>query len=97
MSLSKSILHRKEKRKTYREKGRRAAEYVRSCRNHGGCEWCKRNRMINTLRHEEDLRLGLLEAFYTFPSNYYDERSDLDNYEQEVYNSLDINEHKTKR
>lgn len=41
MSLDKAILHRKEYRKPYR--GSKAID--KSCRNHGGCEWCKQNRL----------------------------------------------------
>ena len=47
MSLNKSITHGKEYRKPYR--GAKAID--RTCRNHGGCEWCKENRM-----HKNDKR-----------------------------------------
>ena len=40
MSLDKAIEHGKEKRKLYR--GVKA--FDSSCRNHGSCLWCKRNR-----------------------------------------------------
>lgn len=40
MSLDKAIEHGKEKRKEYR--GSKAID--KSCRNHGGCPWCERNR-----------------------------------------------------
>lgn len=40
MSLDKAIEHGKEHRKPYRG----AKAYFRSCRNHGGCPWCERNR-----------------------------------------------------
>lgn len=40
MGLEKAILHGKEKRKPYTG----AKRYFRSCRNHGGCPWCTRNR-----------------------------------------------------
>ena len=46
MALNKAIEHGKEKRQPYR--GTKA--YVCSCRNHGTCEWCKRNRMYKTIR-----------------------------------------------
>lgn len=42
MSLDKAIEHGKEKRKPYR--GIKAIDYT--CRNHGSCEWCKRNRQF---------------------------------------------------
>ena len=40
MSLDKAIEHGKEHRKPYR--GSKAIDGT--CRNHGGCEWCKANR-----------------------------------------------------
>lgn len=41
MSLDKAIEHKKEHRKPYR--GSKAIDS--SCRNHGSCEWCRRNRL----------------------------------------------------
>lgn len=52
MSLDKSIESGKEHRRQYR--GSKCIDS--SCRNHGGCEWCKENRMINKLRREEAMR-----------------------------------------
>lgn len=43
MGLEKAIKYGKEKRKEYR--GAKAID--RTCRNHGSCEWCKRNRLYN--------------------------------------------------
>lgn len=40
MSLDKAIKYGKEKRKPY--KGSKI--FDKSCRNHGGCPWCERNR-----------------------------------------------------
>ena len=40
MSLDKAILHGKEHRKAYH--GSKSID--RTCRNHGGCEWCAENR-----------------------------------------------------
>jgi len=40
MSMDKAIAHGKEHRKPYRHSGR----FDRTCRPHGGCPWCKRNR-----------------------------------------------------
>ena len=40
MSLDKAIEHGKEYRKEYR--GSKAID--KTCRNHGGCEWCEENR-----------------------------------------------------
>ena len=46
MSLDKSIAQGKERRKQYR--GSKAID--RSCRNHGGCDWCLENRMYKNLK-----------------------------------------------
>ena len=40
MSLDKAIAHKKEKRKRYRG----SKQFFGSCRNHGSCPWCERNR-----------------------------------------------------
>ena len=40
MSLDKAIEHGKEKRKPYY----RAKAVDKTCRSHGSCPWCKRNR-----------------------------------------------------
>ncbi len=50
MSLVKAIEHGKERRKAY--KGSKAVD--KSCRNHGGCDWCRMNRLVRARR--EDLR-----------------------------------------
>jgi hypothetical protein len=44
MSLDKAITSGKEKRKHYRK----SQAVDRSCRNHGGCPYCDRNRFYNT-------------------------------------------------
>ncbi len=51
MSLDKAISHGKEHRKPYRG----SKEIDRSCRNHGSCEWCRRNRLHKFRKNEEDL------------------------------------------
>lgn len=58
MSLNKAIEHGKEKRKPYT--GGKAID--RTCRNHGGCEWCKTNRLYQRLRMEEASRWALEES-----------------------------------
>ena len=40
MSLDKAIEHGKEKRKPYRG----SKKIDGTCRNHGSCKWCERNR-----------------------------------------------------
>ena len=49
MSLDKSIVHGKEKRRPYH--GAKADD--KSCRNHGGCKWCLANRMHKYKKMEE--------------------------------------------
>lgn len=49
MSLDKSIEHRKEKRKPYRGSKR----FDRTCRNHGGCDWCKGNRLYSAKKRRD--------------------------------------------
>lgn len=44
MSLDKGIKHGKERRKQYR--GVKA--YCKMCRNHGGCDYCRHNRLHNS-------------------------------------------------
>ena len=48
MSLEEAIEHGKEKRKPYI--GAKAIDYT--CRNHGGCEWCKGNRTYKNDKKE---------------------------------------------
>lgn len=47
--LDKAIEHGKEHRKQYR--GSKA--FDRTCRNHGGCDWCKDNRLYRTNKLKE--------------------------------------------
>ncbi len=49
MSLNKAIEHGKERRKPYHG-GKMIAH---SCRNHGGCEWCRGNREYGNKKREE--------------------------------------------
>lgn len=49
MGLDKAIEHGKEKRKPYT--GAQAID--RTCRNHGTCEYCERNRLYQRLKIEE--------------------------------------------
>ena len=48
MSLDKAIEHKKEHRKQYR--GCKAID--RSCRNHGSCDVCRRNRLYKIRRRK---------------------------------------------
>lgn len=47
--LDKAIKYGKEKRKPYR--GSKACD--KTCRNHGGCEWCTGNRLYKTKKQEK--------------------------------------------
>lgn len=49
MGLEKAIEHGKEHRKPYQ--GAKAID--RTCRNHGGCEWCKGNRTYKYDKQKE--------------------------------------------
>lgn len=48
MSLNKAIEHGKEHRKPYRK----SKAIDKSCRNHGGCPWCKANRMYQITKEK---------------------------------------------
>ena len=58
MSLDKVIAHGKEYRRPYR--GNKAVDYT--CRNHGGCDWCKNNRIYNEKRELEKMKCRLDES-----------------------------------
>lgn len=53
MSLNKAIAQGKEHRKPY---GKTSGTYAKSvdctCRNHGSCYWCMKNRLHNTRKKE---------------------------------------------
>ena len=49
MSLDKAIEHNKEPRKPYR--GSKAID--KTCRNHGSCPWCQRNRKYKENKREK--------------------------------------------
>ena len=57
MALDKAIKYGKEHRKEYI--GCKAIDC--SCRNHGGCEWCRDNRMYQRKRIDEASAMALLE------------------------------------
>jgi hypothetical protein len=58
MSRDKAIKHGKEKRKAYR--GSKAIDT--SCRNHGRCPYCKRNRLFKNLKYKIEAELQLEES-----------------------------------
>lgn len=53
MAFTKAIEHKKEHRKIYR--GSKA--FDASCRNHGGCNWCLKNRIYKYDKKKEATRL----------------------------------------
>ena len=57
MSLDKAIEHGKEYRKEYR--GSKAID--KTCRNHGGCEWCEENRKHKYLIKEVAIKERMKE------------------------------------
>lgn len=57
MSLNKAIDHGKEHRKPYT--GSKAID--KSCRNHGGCEWCVENRKHKNDKREEAMKDRIVE------------------------------------
>ena len=57
MSLDKGILHNKEHRKPYY--GSKAID--KTCRNHGGCDWCLENRMYRSNKLDEAAAAALKE------------------------------------
>ncbi len=52
MSLDKAIIHKKERRKPWRGSKR----FDKTCRNHGGCDWCKGNRLYSTKKKMESAK-----------------------------------------
>lgn len=57
MSLNKSIVHGKERRKPYQ--GAKAID--RACWNHGSFWWCKGNRIYNSGQREDQQAQKLKE------------------------------------
>ena len=59
MALDKAIEHGKEHRKPYRG----AKKVDSSCRNHGGCPWCKGNR-TNKEKSKDKVAKKHIRDFY---------------------------------
>ena len=57
MSLDKAIKHGKEHRKEYR--GSKVID--KTCRNHGGCKWCEKNRKHKYLVKEVAIKERMKE------------------------------------
>ena len=58
MSLDKAIRAGKEHRKAYH--GNKAVDMM--CRNHGGCEYCRRSRTYRTQKEIEKCRFSRIDA-----------------------------------
>ena len=58
--LNKAIEHGKERRKPYR--GSKA--FDKTWRNHGGCDWCRENRLHKFKKEEEKTLDKLKEISY---------------------------------
>ena len=58
MSLDKAILYGKERRRPYT--GAKAID--RTCRNHGGCGWCRDNLMYQNRREIEKAKQKIKEV-----------------------------------
>lgn len=82
MSLDKAIEHRKEHRKQYT--GSEAID--KSCRCHGGCEWCLGNRQHKNLKRVQ-------ESINTLMEEWYDEKL-IEQLTWEWYNDMIKEEHK---
>lgn len=57
MSLDKSIKSGKEHRKEYYG----SKSFDRSCRNHGGCDWCEENRKYKYIKKIQEIGLKMEE------------------------------------
>ena len=60
MSLKKAIKYGKEHRKPYTD----SRAFDKSCRNHGGCDFCKDNRLYSTNKALEAAKEQLKENTY---------------------------------
>ena len=58
MSLDKAIKHKKEKRKPYR--GGKAIDV--NCRNHGSCDFCRKNRLHQTIKQKLQAQYAIDDA-----------------------------------
>ena len=58
MSLDKAIKHGKEHRKPY--SGAKAVDCT--CRNHGSCPWCRRNRLFK-FRDKKQEEREVIDAY----------------------------------
>lgn len=59
MSFHKAIKYGKEHRKEYC--GAKSIDHT--CRNHGGCDWCKGNRLYSSQKRIEKMNLKYVDQF----------------------------------
>lgn len=80
MSLDKAIKHNKEYRKPYYG----AKSVDKNCRNHGTCDWCKRNRLYSTNKRIAACNYEY-EQFWDYFYNiwHYEYKYELSGYSQE--------------
>lgn len=57
MSFDKAIAHKKEHRKPYHD----SRNIDMSCRNHGSCDYCRTNRLYQSIKENEKLKIDLKE------------------------------------
>lgn len=60
MGMEKDVQLKKEHRKPYRGAGR----FDRTCRNHGSCPYCERNRTFSNTRQRFAADDQILETFF---------------------------------
>lgn len=77
MSLDKAIEYKKEHRKPYYG----SKSFDPSCRNHGGCPWCEKNRKHKFVVREYKVNEQLKEYYL---DDVFDE-NELDDYEEYLY------------
>jgi hypothetical protein len=67
MSLDKAITYKKEKREQYRK----SLRFDRSCRNHGSCPYCERNRTFSgkrsLVKHNTDEQVDEYMGYWNIP------------------------------
>ena len=68
MSLDKAIEHGHEYRKPYT--GSKAID--KTCRNHGGCDWCRDNRIYRYKKKEESASQRI-DSYYKHSTEEEDE------------------------
>ena len=80
MSLDKAIKYNKEHRKPYYG----AKSVDKTCRNHGTCDWCKRNRLYSTNKRIAACNYEYEQFWdYFYNIRHYEYKYELSGYSQE--------------